>query len=289
MTRLFDAILQGNTAYAGGQTTPMTDLQYGGQNGLVPNLAEWVSQTHYVRRNLVALLIEAPTGFNLLPNPPFWFRALKAMIEVHSLTIDGLNSGLSVTYEETAVSGAGEVMEDFNNVTRARSNPVHTYSDMYGRPIQNFCLDWITYLMADPDSKIPLVSTLANGGPTDLLGDFYSATVLYFEPDPTHNRVAKAWLSTNMTPKLTGDILGKRDLSSPGEKLDLSIEFTALTQTGTGVLAFAQALFDRINIQNANPYLRPPLVGAIDASIEAVGRGYKGNAETLGSQAILRN
>jgi hypothetical protein len=288
MSRLSDAILQGDSAYAKGRA-PMVDLQYGGQNGYAPNLAEWVSQTRYVRRNLVCLLLEAPRGFQLLPDPQFWVSALKSMVEVHAQSIDGFNSGLEVAVEETAVSGGGEMQEDFSNITRARSNPAFTFKDMYGRPIQNFLHDWIIYLIGDPDSKVPMISTLSGTKPGDLLGDIYSATMLFFEPDPTHTKVAKAWLTTNMYPKKTGDINGKRDLTSPGELSDLSIDFTGITQTGMGVMALAQALFSRVNLNNANPNLRPGLVTGIASDVEAIGRGYKVGAETLGSQAILRN
>lgn len=287
MSRLADAILTG--AYSKGKS-PMTDLQYGGQNGYAPNLAEWVSNTHYVRRNLVCLLIEAPKGFQLLPEANFWVNALKAMVEVHAKTIDGFAAGLEVEVQETAVSGGGEMMQDYSNITRARTNPSFTFVDMYGRPIQNFLHDWIINLIGDPDSKIPAISTMDGEKPKDLLADMYSATMLFFEPDPTHTKVSKAWLTTNMYPKGTGEITGKRDLTTAGELSEITVEFTGLSQTGLGVISFAQSLLDKINITNANPYARPSFVEEIDPDVDNTGvkesSGYKEGAETLGQQAI---
>ena len=136
MSRLSDAILQGG--YSRGLMSPMLDATYGGQNGYAPNLTEWVSQTHYVRKNLHCFLLEAPRGFDLLPEPQYWIRALKNMVEVHAKSIEGLNAGLSATFGETAVSGGGEIFEDTTNVTRERSNVTFGLTDLYGRPMQTF-------------------------------------------------------------------------------------------------------------------------------------------------------
>ncbi len=286
MSRLSDAILGG--AYAKGKA-PMTDLKYGAQNGFAPNLAEWVSNTHYVRRNLICLLVEPPAGFRLLDDGPFWVTALKSLVEVHAKSIDGFNSGLEVDAgAETAVGGAGEMHQDIINVTRQRSNPSFTFVDLYGRPIQNFLHDWIINLIGDPDSKVPGIVTKENSRNrvTDMLADMYSATMLFMEPDPTHVKVAKAWLTTNMYPKGTGDITGKRDLTASGELSELTVEFTGISQTGLGVISFAQAILDKINFTNANPYARPAFVQNIHADVDAVGRGFAGGVSELREQAI---
>ena len=112
--------------------------------------------------------------------------------------------------------------------------------------------------------------------------------MLFFETDPTHSKIAKAWLTTNMYPTLTGDITGKRDLTTAGEVSEFTINFTGVSQSSLGVRTFAQAILDRINITNANPNLRPAFVQAISADVAGVGRGYKQQAEELGSTAIRR-
>lgn len=283
--RLSDAILNG--AYSKGRA-PMLDLKYGGQNGFAPNLAEWVSNTHYVRRNLVCILVEAPKGFQMLPDPTFWVSALKSMVEVHAKSIDGFAAGLEVEVQETAVSGGGEMMQDFSNITRARTNPSFSFVDMYGRPIQNFLHDWIINLIGDPDSKIPAISTMAGVKPTDLLADIYSATMLFFEPDPTHTKVAKAWLTTNMYPKGTGEITGKRDLTAAGELSELTVEFTGISQTGLGVISFAQALLNKINLENANPYARAAFTQDLGSNVagKTGGNGYQEGISGLEAQAV---
>lgn len=286
MSRLSDAILNG--AYTSGKA-PMLDLRYGGQNGYAPVLTEWVSNQAYIRRNLVCLLIEAPKGFKYMPNPTFWVGALKSLVELHAKSIEGFNAGLEVEWAETEVSGGGEKMQDPTNVTRAQTEPQFTFVEKYGRPIQHFLQEWITNLIMDPDTKVPGIATIGNAKrPTDLLADMYGATMLFFEPDPSHTTVTKAWLTTNMYPKGTGEIVGKRDLQSAGEQSELSITFAGISQTGQGVRAFAQKLMDNINIANANPYLRPAFVQAISSDVTAATRGYENHAELLGSTAVSR-
>jgi hypothetical protein len=283
MSRLAEAILQGS--YSRGKS-PMLDLAYGGQNGYAPNLAEWVSQTHYVRRNLHCILLDPPVGFQYLPEPDFWISALKNMVEVHAKTIEGLNAGIDVDNTETSVSGGSEMFEDVSNITRTRSNVTFGFTDLYGRPMQTFLQNWITYLMGDPDNKVPLIHTLTTKRPFDMLADISSATMLFVEPDPTHSKVAKAWLGTNMRPRTTGAIEGRKDLTAAGDLIELSIGFTGVYQSGVGVDMFAQAILNSLNMNNANPNLRPAFARGINEDVIKVGRGLSGNMNDLATSAL---
>ena len=283
MSRLADAILQGG--YSRGKSN-MLDLSYGGQNGFAPNLTEWVSQTHYVRRNIHCILLEAPRGFQYLPEPAFWISALKNMVEVHARTITGLNAGLEVSYSEVAVSGGGELFEDVTDVKRERSNVTFGFTDLYGRPMQSFIQNWILYLLGDPENKIPMINTLTTVRPSDMLADMSSATMLFIEPDPTHSKVAKSWIGTNMRPRLTGEIAGRKDLTAAGDLSELDIGFTGVYQSGIGVDMFAQAILNSLNMNNANPNLRPAFAQGIASDVYVTGRGLAGNMNDLAGTAL---
>lgn len=283
MSRLADAILQGG--YSRGKSN-MLDLSYGGQNGFAPNLTEWVSQTHYVRRNIHCILLEAPRGFQYLPEPAFWISALKNMVEVHARTITGLNAGLEVSYSEVAVSGGGELFEDVTDVKRERSNVTFGFTDLYGRPMQTFVQNWILYLLGDPDNKIPMINTLTTVRPSDMLADMSSATMLFIEPDPTHSKVAKSWIGTNMRPRLTGEIAGRKDLTAAGDLSEIDIGFTGVYQSGIGVDMFAQAILNSLNMNNANPNLRPAFAQGIASDVYVTGRGLAGNMNDLAGTAL---
>ena len=284
MARLNDSLLNGR-AYNRGTTHPVLNSSYGGMHGWSPDLREWVNNAAYVQRNVIALLLEAPAFFQMLTDSNIWVSTLRAMVELHPRTIDGLNMGLTVDTQGTPVGGAGEEQDEFIDVKRQRSNPVFTYNDKYGRPFQRFLEYWITYGLMDPASKVANVGTLANY-PTDMLPDRYSMTVLFIEPDPTHRRVMKSWLCTNMFPKGTGDITGRRDLTSSMALPDLSIEFTALSQVGAGVDLLGQKMMDYLNVTNANPNMRSAFIQDIAQDVLAVQQGYKSKIDDIAQDAL---
>lgn len=286
MTRVADAVLPSNIAWAQGHQNPMLDVRYGGMMGYAADLTQWVSNQAYVRRNLITILVEAPSGFALLPNPEYWVGTLRALVELHPLSVDGLQGGLEVDAQDTApVGGAGEMHQDFVNVTRQRSTPVFRWNEKYGMPIFNFLHGWITQLMMDPDSKVAAVATTGSR-PNDMLADVYSATMLFIEPDPTHTKVVKAWLCTNMWPHGTGENTGRRELTAAGEPVNYDITFSAITQRGLGVDAFAQQILDSVNITGANPMNRAAFVNAISADVAATSQGYKAGVSTLANSAV---
>lgn len=287
MARLTDAVLQ-SRAYSRGTTAPMLDLTYGGQMGYAPDLREWVSNANYIRRNVFCLLLESPKFMQYLPEPDKWRSTMKALVELHPRRITGLNRGLEVSVVSTPVGGGGEEQEEFNNVTRARSTPSFEWDEKYGMPIATFFYNYITYGMMDPDTKVANIGTLPGSVPSDMLPDMYAATMIFIEPDPTHRKVVQAWLCTNMFPKGTGEIIGERDITAAKDITQRSIEWTAITQTGLGVHALAQKLLDRVNITNANPYLRPAFIQDIDPNVSAQPRGYQSQAEDLGATALTR-
>lgn len=285
MGRITNAILQNDQSYAAGHQNPMLDLQYGGQMGYSPVLAEWVSNQQYVRHNLIALLIEAPKGFKYLNNGQSHINTLRALVELHALSITGLNAGLTVETAETPVGGAGQRQQDPTDVKEEVTNVVIRLNEKYGRPVSAFHRSWITNLIMDPNSKFANIATTGNA-PTDMLADMYAATMLFIEPDPTHTKVVQSWLGTNMYPLGTGEITGARDLTQAGETVTYDINYTGIFQYGLGVDLFAQQILSGINISGANPQNRPAFVDAISADVLAASRGYKQGVETMGANSI---
>lgn len=278
MARLKNTIL-GNVAYGTYAQNPQVDVRQGGQNGPMTDFSSFVSNSAYVRRNLIAILIEAPRGFQDLTNgngKEVYTATLKALIELLPKSIEGLQATLTVEYVENAAGGAGEMQEDISNVTRTRSTPTFTWTEKYGMPIGTFLRTWTQGLLMDPITKVPAVVSQTGNRPSDLLPDYTGMTVLFFEPDPTMQWVTagKAWLCTNMMPKTTGDLQGHRDLTQPGESLDYSIEFTSLTQVGVGVELFAQAILEQMDLTGLNPNLQAAFTSAISADVDAANNGY---------------
>lgn len=244
-------------SFARGKHQPMVDLKRGGQHGHLNDYEAWCSHAPYVRQNTIPRLITAPRGYRDLPNPQIWYTALKSIIELHSKTIGGLNSTLSVDSAQQAFGGAGEQHDVPVNVTRARTEPSHSVDEKYGRPVTEFLEGWILNLIGDPETKYPNVLKQEGVIVPDLLPDYYSCSVLYIEPDPTGRRCMHAWYVTNMYPTEGPSREGARDMTSSKEDLTIDITFTGITQTGIGVNNFGQLVLDALNMANVNPHHRP--------------------------------
>lgn len=284
--------IQGDALYNGQgparhEVQPMLNPVHGGQFGWSPNLGEWVGKQGHVRRNIVPVLLKAPKFFEKMPDQLVWYKTLRSIIELHPESIDGLQGHLEVTTDEHPVGGAGEMFEEITDVKRARSVPVFNYTDTYGMGISTFFQQWIEYGMMNPETKTAMVGTISNY-PTDMLADMYAMTCLFFEPDPTHRRVVNAWVITNMYPKGNGEILGKRDLANPLEVQKLSVEFTGIAQFNVGTKVFAQKVLNKINITNANPWVKPSFVDEanIDQTVAKKTRGYKEGIDDLAKSAL---
>jgi hypothetical protein len=286
MSRLTEALLSG-TAFSAGQTQPMLDPTYGGQEGWAPRYTQWISNQAYIRRNLVCILLEAPKFFQYMPNPSTWVQVLKSLVETQTRTIEGFNATLTASFNDHPIGGSGEVQHEYTNIVRTPSEPEFTFVEKYGIPITTFFYNWMVYGMMDPESKYPMVTTLSGAKPTDYLADQYTMTCLFFEPDPIHQHVMRAWITSNMMPRTSGEITAKRDMTEEGNQLELQIGFTGLSQFGLGVNIMAQQILDSINITNANPYLRPGFIQNINSTVTASNtNGYATSAESLGNEAV---
>jgi hypothetical protein len=274
MSRLKDTLIE-TLAYGNGRggLAPMIDVSKGGQHGYQPNFGEYVSNTGYTPRNLIPILVEAPRGFQFLPNPEKWVACLKALIENQSKSITGLRTGLTVEASQRPVGGAGHMQSDPTNVTEEISQPTHVWDERYGRPIHEFWQGYIRNLIGEPITK---QAGLMHGDQkaTDQLADIYSFTTLYIEPDPLRRTVVEAWLITNMFPVTSGVLESQMDLTAGAEVPEISIEFRGLPMVSQGVRTFAQEMLDTLNYVNAGPMQRPAFVNKIGGDIAKADSGY---------------
>lgn len=284
-TRIGDELLPRGRNFGQGFQNPMADLRRGGQMGYSNNLAELISNQQYIRKNVICLLLEAPTLFQEMDDPDLWVGTLRALVELHPLRITGLTSTVTLEFAETPVGGAGEMQEDVTDAKRERSQVVFTWNEKYGRPVSRFLEAWQRYFIMDADTKFALVNTLVQG-PTDMLMDRFSASMIFIEPDQNHKTVVNAWLGTGMMPRTGGTVEGSRDMTAPGDKLDLEIGFTGVYQNNAGVTAFAQELLDGLSITGANPYTRQSFLDRISADVQAQNLGYGAGVSDLANSTI---
>jgi len=289
MSRFQDTLMRPGVGPANGMLNQALNLAYGGMNGLAPDYTQWISAQAYLQKNLIAIVVEYPKGFDYLPpqDRAAWIAAYKAIIELHAQSWTGFNSGIELETTENAVGGGGQMFEDFTDAKEARTQPQGNWIEKYGQAMGNFWSVFIRTFMMNPYTKYPDIMTMAGiNRPVDQLADLYAGTVLFVEPDSTMLNPVNAYLCTNFWPKSTGEMTAKRDLTQASESRTVDIQFAALTQQGVGVRAFARSILQSMQISGANPFNAPALVNQIDAAIQASGVGYKANVENLGARAV---
>lgn len=285
--RLFakDSAMMNPTGDSGkGLVSPMVNGFVGGQNGPLTDNGRYVQNASYVRRPLICRVVEYPLWTKYMPDPLPWRTGIKTFFEVQT-KIDGLNKALTAEFTEQEIGRTGKRQFDISKVSEAQSDITHSMQDKYGQPYKQLLSVWMRYGMMDPESGVPLISIINEEVP-DHLPDMYSATVLYFEPDPLLRYVQNAWLQTNMAPRGNGTDEGSKDLSAGGQTSEMSIGFTSLQQTGYGVIAFAQAELDKMNRGGLNPLTRKAFIEDIDQDVEATKGGFNDQAEELASQQM---
>ena len=274
-------------SYLKGTKSYAVDASKGGQFGFMIDIGNYINNTPYVGHDVIPVLMQYPKAYDLFDKDTrdTLVRMLKSLIEVNAKSITGLRSTLATEWMSVEVGGAGEIQQEISNVTRERSAPSYTWHEVDGCAIGRFW-EWnIEMLGMDANSKYPNI--IAEGfNITTLLADMTRFVTLYIEPDRTGQYAVDAYLCANMFPQSAGDRESLRELTSAKQGRDITIEFTALTQRGYGVIALAQKFLDAINYTGANPQYQPAAVDVVDQNIQAMKSGYTDQVHRLGSQAI---
>ena len=289
MSRIVDSIMGKDEGYSGG--TPTTNLAYGGQNGLMTAIgsvgpdgkkySEWISSVPYVSKNVIPVIFSYPGFFKYMPNPEFWRRSYKALIELHPESIEGLQSGLTVEFDETKIAGTNNILHTPTDVNRATSDLTLTFKEKANKTIQKFIDVFLRYGVMDPDFKKPLVSELLSE--SDLANmnhvysnDMFTASILFIEPDNLHRSVVDAWFLVNVGFKDNGERTGASKRNDAGEGLSLSIAMTSLTLAGDAVMELANNTLKKLTVLRSNPETDMPLPqDEIAPDVQATDTGIK--------------
>lgn len=286
MGRMTDTMMPVENSFSLGMQHRMANPNGGGVMGWSPNPSQWVNKTGYVRRNVLPLVLRAPGGFAYMPNPDSWYSATRSIFETSPISIDGLNSTLTVAASDMPYGGAGEQFQDPTNVTRERTSPTFTLPDLYGAPVNAYLEAWIQYLIMDPETKTALINTLGGQIPPDMMADMYTMDMLFIECDAQQSKVIRAWIVYNMFPLSGGEVVGKRDITTDMEQVRYNIPMAGFAQVGSGVKAFAQTILDGMRIAGANPTHRKTYLEGIDADILRAKTGWGSQLTDLSNNQV---
>lgn len=264
---------------------PTIDIRNGGQWGALPilggvengvNVNQWLHEQQYLRNDLIPIVLSVPKGFELLPNADQWKQAVKAMLEVHAKTIDGLDASLTVDKVEKDLGLSGAKFAEVANVTRATSTVSITVDERYGNPFEILLDVWIRVLLRDPDLQAPLITRIADA---DLLPAVWSPewstmSAIFIEPDVLLRKPIRAYLVSNMFPNGNPELLGKKDKSASREGKVITIELGgwAIPSTNNRVMKLARDILTNLKLYELNP----------DDLLLPVAKGDESLAEVVG-------
>jgi len=266
--RLTDAIQK--TGENGVSSTPRINLLDAGYDGFYPELAKtiggknfekWMNNAAYVSNNIVAVVVRTPKMFDVLADAALGARLRNLYIATMThipLTITGFEATVTLETAEHRSGAAGELHEEFTKASRSRTRITKTYVEKLGKPLNRFFDFMIRYGIKDPDTQSPLLTTLSLVDNSLVKGelltpDYYTGSILYFEPDMINKNVVEAYYCVNVAPKTAGEVTSKRDLGSGGETKEYSIEFTSITRSGEAIRRSTQTVLDRMSIFDKNP------------------------------------
>lgn len=259
-------ILKRDNMYAG--HSAVYNLQYGGMSGHLPRIgmvgpngqmyAEWHANQAYLRQNVIPYLLKAPKFFDYLPNKQEWIKIYKNVLETLPLTIDGLNSTITVETDSRPVGGGGQEQEEPTNVTRSNSTVSYNFKEIAGKAINKFFETYIYMAFGDEYTKRPNIATYLSS--IDEIGglygpEMYSGVMLFIEPDVTRMQVLESWLVVNFWPKGAGEIVGRMDKKVGGEIVDVSIEFAGITLRTEAVKRLADLILAQLTVLKKMPDL----------------------------------
>ena len=262
-----------------GELANTTDLTLGAMGGHLPNFQEFIAQTGYTPRNIRALLLEEPRGYTHLPDRVNRTRVLKSLIEVQANQITGLVRGLTVESSERQISQAGHMFADRTRVTQAQPNVNYTFTERHNAGISKFIMSDIRLLHGDPLTQRPGIFDIVPAGSitTEVLADFATSTVLFYEPDVTGTKVVWAWLAANFFFETSTELESQFDISASLDVPTLSVSTKAFYDQEEGTQRMAQALLTRLIVPsylNGGPNSRPAFVNGVNAALTAAERGY---------------
>ena len=277
MTTLIDS------AKAGDRTRTL-NLAEGGQNGALTAPHQWMSSAAYVRQPLIAVLVAAPGLMEYADDKAAQVASLKSLIELMPQSIEGLNATVTWEFAETKVGEAGEMLESVINSTRERSVPSFTWPEKYGLAVARYWKKFGEDYLSHPDLGRPaIISNQAyiDAGSPPILPSMQSFSVLFFEPDETMTSITNAWLSTNMMPKTSGEIIGRKTVGEAGEVPEQAIEFTALSMVGDAVDRQAKLYLDSLNVSDLRPAQLKPFTTEIASDVTAAEEGYASKVSSV--------
>lgn len=241
----------------------------GGQLGLGPRLANIDAATPLVFPPTVAVVTHIPTMMKRVPYMP---ELLKAIIEQHAKTIDGVDFGYTLEEVDGYILNDGQTVKAPSVAKRTEIAPSITFPEYIGNPIWNMFKTWIT-MMVQPDTGYSkLSSMLATDDIDPMVFSAFSMDIILIQFDITMlpKNIIDAAFVTTMYPKVTGNLGLKREIGV-SQTPERNIEFSGIVQHNTNTFRAGQIIAEMLGLHRANFDVSIPVATQVESEIEDFG------------------
>jgi hypothetical protein len=260
------------------------DLQYGGLNGILPNIAKveggvvygnWISNTPDTTGMVQAVLLDYPKFFDMAGSDAS--KSLRGklanFISSHSETIEGVNDTFNWEFDDSSKVGrTGESIHIVSNATLTPTEVTISCTEKLGLPIRDLFTFIGRYGIMDVYSGSALAHLLPNYTPGAWTLDKQSFSILVYELDSTGTVVKNAQIVANMMARTSGEYTMKKDINGAKEVRKYSIGFTGFGIRGLEVIQVAQTYVNEVTKSTKDALLTKAL--------------YQGPVDNVGSNVI---
>lgn len=250
------------------------DLSISGNFGGITNHANWLAQTPYVKEHARIIMLTYPRGFDDLDDPDRHKGILKELIETRALRVEGIKMGNDLTISEVPYGANGQKLQMATNSTYEQPEPSFTWTSAFGDAIVKAFTYWREYLVMHPDTKRPAI--LADGGGDfDGSPDYWTFSFIAIEPAPNGRDVVNAIVCYNcMAMGLLEKELKNDPTNEKEANPEITISFTAIGDTGQGIIDLATELLAEQEFGGLNPS-RNKTVFERSADVDSTDAGVK--------------
>lgn len=250
------------------------DLSVSGNFGGITNHANWLAQTPYIKEHGRMFLLTYPVLFDDLDDPDKYKAILKELIETRALRVEGIKMGNDLSVSEVAYGADGQKLQMPTNSTYEQPEPSFTWPSAFGDAIIKFFTFIREYLMIHPGTKRPGIFADGGGNFTGQPSD-WSFSFMAVEPAPNGRDVINAIICYNCF--ATGMLEKEIKFDPTNEKEanpEITVSFTAIGETGQGVIDMAVELLAEQEFGGLNPS-RNKTVFERSADVDSTDAGVK--------------
>lgn len=245
----------------------VANIKQGGQLGAGAQYTRLDAATPLIYVPAIVLVTHLPTIFD---NNDQYRGMLKALVETHAKSIDGIDISYTIGTEGSIVGHDQQEVRVPTRTTREIVNPQMTFQELTGNPVWNIFYKWIIS-MNHPDTNASLMAAIIdNDQALPFIVSSFSMSILVIQPDPTGipDNIIEALHIVNMFPTTTTEQGIKRVLGTYEAK-ERNIPFTGIVQHNDNIRALGKNVMEviqyhKLNYQFAN-------VGTTPADIKNLG------------------